>query len=132
VAQRSVEDKLALLRHHDDGVPWTRIAAQSGVPLRPMTRWSAQYRADPTSRGVQRPERTDRGTRRIAAELVEAIEALALRRPEPTAAFGDPATSRPGTWSVFLPAANAGIGTSATSAREIQVPVASSKTASVY
>ncbi len=87
MGQRSVEDKLALLCQHDDGVPWTRIAAQSGVPLRTLTRWSAQYRADPTSRGVQRPERTDRGTRRIAAELVKAIEALALRRPEPTAAF---------------------------------------------
>jgi len=87
MAQRSVEDKLALLRQHDDGVPWTRIAAESGVPLRTLTRWSGKYRADPTSHGLQRPARIDHGTRRIPVELIEAIEALALRRPEPTAAF---------------------------------------------
>lgn len=87
MVQRSVQDKLALLRQHDDGVPWTRIATESGVPLRTLTHWSAKYRADPTSRGVQRPKRINRGTRRIVAELVEAIEALALCRPEPTGAF---------------------------------------------
>jgi hypothetical protein len=41
-------------------------------------------------------------------------------------------TSRPGTCSDFFCAANAVNGSSATSAREIQRPVASSKTASVY
>ena len=41
-------------------------------------------------------------------------------------------TSRPGTRSAILCAENAVNGTSATSAREIQAPVASSKTASVY
>lgn len=76
-----------MLRQHDHEVPWTRIAAESGVPVRTLTRWSAQYRADPTSRGLQRVRRADRGTRRIPAELVEVIEALALRRPEPTAAY---------------------------------------------
>lgn len=87
MAQRNVEDKLALLRQHDDGVPWTRIAADSKVPLRTLTRWSAKYRADPTSHGLERPHRADRGTRRTPTELIEVIEALALRRPEPTAAF---------------------------------------------
>lgn len=87
MAQLTPEDKVALLRQHDDGVPWTRIAAESGVPLRTLARWSAKYRADPTSRGLQHPRRADLGTRRIPTELVETIEALALRRPEPTAAF---------------------------------------------
>jgi putative transposase len=52
MAQRSVSEKLALLRQHDDGAPWTRIAAEAGVPLRTLTRWSAKYRADPGSPGL--------------------------------------------------------------------------------
>lgn len=87
MAQFTAEEKITLLRQHDEGVPWTRIAAESGVALRTLTRWSAKYRADPTSRGLARRVRSDRGSRRIPAELVEVIEALALRRPEPTAAF---------------------------------------------
>lgn len=87
MASLSLEKKIALLRQHDEGVPWTRIAEESGVALRTLTRWSAKYRADPSSRGLERPARGDRGRRRIPAELVEIIEALALRRPEPTAAF---------------------------------------------
>nr|WP_253905722.1 helix-turn-helix domain-containing protein [Arthrobacter sp. H5] len=85
--QRSVQDKLTLLRQHDDGVPWTRIAAESGVPLRTLNRWAPRYRLDSASTSVQRSHRVDRGTRRIPSELVEAIEELALRRPAPTAAF---------------------------------------------
>lgn len=87
MVQLSPQEKLALLRQHEHGVPWTRIAAESGVPVRTLTRWSAQYRADPTSRGLERSRRADRGTRRIPAELIEIVEALALRQPEPTAAF---------------------------------------------
>ncbi|WP_354570035.1 helix-turn-helix domain-containing protein [Glaciihabitans sp. UYNi722] len=74
--QRTVETKLALLRQHDDGAPWTRISAESGVPVRTLARWSTQFRADPTfSRVGGSPP--GRRTRRIAPELVEAIEALA-------------------------------------------------------
>ncbi|SMY13198.1 Mu transposase C-terminal domain-containing protein [Brevibacterium jeotgali] len=99
MAQLRPQDKAMLLRQHEDGVPWTQIAAESGVPVRTLTRWSAQHRADPTSRGLQRQRRTDRGRRRIPSELVEMIEALALRCPEPTAAFihrrvGDIASDR--------------------------------------
>ena len=87
MVQRTVETKLALLRQHDDGTPWTRVAAESGVPVRTLARWASKDRSDPTSHALERPRRVDRGTRRIAPELVEAIEALALRWPEPTAAF---------------------------------------------
>ncbi|MBG6215292.1 MULTISPECIES: Mu transposase C-terminal domain-containing protein [unclassified Cryobacterium] len=36
---------------------------------------------------MQRRRRADRGQRRIPSELCDAVEALALRRPQPTAAF---------------------------------------------
>jgi putative transposase len=87
MAQLSVAEKIALLCQHDDGAPWTRIAAESGVSLRTLARWSAKYRADPTRHGLQRSRRSDHAGRRIPVELIEAIEALALRRPEPTAAY---------------------------------------------
>jgi putative transposase len=88
MAQWTVEKKLALLRQHDeDGVPWTRLAAASGVPARTLRRWAGKYRTDPTSAGLQRHRRSDQGRPRTSPELLDAIEALALRRPEPTAAF---------------------------------------------
>lgn len=87
MAQITGEARLALLRQHDAGVPWTRISAESGVPVRTMTRWSTKYQSDPTAHGLQRPRRADKGKSRIAPELVETVEALALRRPEPTAAY---------------------------------------------
>jgi len=87
MAQRTVEEKLALLRQHENGVPWSRISEESGVPVRTLGRWAAAFRAAPTSRGLTRPRRADSGTKRLPAELIEAVEALALRRPEPTAAF---------------------------------------------
>ena len=87
MAQRSVVEKLALLGQHDDGASWRRIAADSGVPLRTLSRWSAKYRADPTSHGLERTRRTDQRGRKIPAELIEVIEALALQHPEPTTAF---------------------------------------------
>ena len=87
MAQRTPEERLALLRQHDGGVPWTRIAAESGVPVRTLSRWAAKYGAFPTSNGLQRLRRADNGTRRILPEIVEMIEALALRCPEPSVAF---------------------------------------------
>lgn len=61
--------------------------AESGVSLRTLSRWAAQYCADTGSRGLELTRRADLGRRRIPAELVEVIEALALGSPEPTAAF---------------------------------------------
>lgn len=41
MAQMSPQERLALLRQHQDGVPWTRIAVESGVPVRTLARWAA-------------------------------------------------------------------------------------------
>ncbi|MHA7210467.1 Mu transposase C-terminal domain-containing protein [Arthrobacter sp. MDT1-65] len=87
MVRRSVQDKIDLLHQHDQGIPWTRIAAESGVPLRTLSRWATSYRADPSSTSLQPARRCDLGTRHLPAELVEAIEGLALRRPEPSKAF---------------------------------------------
>ena len=45
MAQRTVEEKLALLRQHDDGVSWNRISEESGVPVRTLGRWAATFHA---------------------------------------------------------------------------------------
>lgn len=87
MAQWAPKERIAVLRQHDEGTPWTRIAAESGVSVRTLTRWAAQYRADPSFGGLDRSRRNDSGRRHLPAELVEVIEALALRSPEPTAAF---------------------------------------------
>jgi len=88
VVRLGPEGKVALLREHlDDGVPLTRLAQAAGIPERTLRRWVAAYRADPTVNGVTRRVRSDRGTRVLPVDLVEAVEALALRRPAPTAAF---------------------------------------------
>ena len=87
MVRRSVHDKIDLLRQHDQGVPWTRVAAESGVPLRTLSRWASTYRTDPSSTSLRPARRRDRGRRRLPAELVETIEGLALRRPEPSKAF---------------------------------------------
>ena len=82
------EAKVGLLREHlDDGVPLTRLAATAGIPERTLRRWAAAYRADPTVNALSRQVRSDRGTRTLPADLVETVEALALRRPAPTTAF---------------------------------------------
>jgi putative transposase len=80
------EQRLALLRPHLSlGVPLTRVAADSGVPIRTMRRWLAAYRAGGPA-GLARAARSDRGTRRLPVELVHAIEGMALRRPPPRTA----------------------------------------------
>jgi putative transposase len=88
VAQLTPEAKAALIcQHLDDGVPLTRLAAAAGLPSRTLRRWAASYRTDPTTAALQRQVRSDLGRRRLPEELVEAIEALALRRPPPTTAY---------------------------------------------
>ena len=86
-ARLTSEEKAALLRQHEDGVPWPRLADAAGVPLRTLQRWAAAYRVDPTAGGLARRRRSDAGSRRLPDDLVEAVEGLALRRPPPTVAF---------------------------------------------
>jgi putative transposase len=88
VAQLSPEAKAALVRQHlDDGVPLTRLAAAAGLPVRTVRRWAATYRTARTLTVLRRQPRNDLGRRRLSEDLVEAIEALALRRPPPTTAY---------------------------------------------
>jgi putative transposase len=76
----------AVLRPHvEDGVPLTAAAREAGVPLRTAQRWLARYRADGLI-GLARTTRSDRGGRRVTAELVQLIEGLALCRPRPSVA----------------------------------------------
>ena len=70
-------EKAALLRRHLD----------DGVPIRTLRRWAADYRTDGNVAALPRRPRRERGHRRVADELVQAAEALALRRPAPTIAF---------------------------------------------
>lgn len=76
----------AVLRPHvEDGVLLAVAAREAGVPLRTTQRWLARYRADGLV-GLARTTRTDRGRRRVPAELVRLVEGLALSRPRPSVA----------------------------------------------
>ena len=83
MAHLSDRQKAELVRQHQDGVPWTRIAEHSGVAVRTLQRWAARMETGQLSRAP----RSDKGSRHIDAELVKAIEALAVRRPAPTIAY---------------------------------------------
>ena len=70
-----------LLRAHvEDGVPLTSIAADNGMAQRTLQRWHAAYRAAGLD-GLRPRPRGDRGRHRLAAELCELIEGLALVKP---------------------------------------------------
>jgi len=87
-ARLTAQEKAALVRRHiDDGMALTHLAEHAGVPVRTLHRWAASYRADGNVASLQRKTRSDRGHRGIADDLVAAVEALALRRPAPAAAF---------------------------------------------
>lgn len=73
MAQRVSPERLALLRQHDNGVPWTWIAAESGVPVRTLARWAAQNHTVLTSRGLKRIRRADHGTMRILSGRTDAV-----------------------------------------------------------
>jgi len=52
----------------EDGVPLTRVAAQSGIPHRTLQRWLARYRAGGLA-GLGRAGRADRGRSRFPEPL---------------------------------------------------------------
>lgn len=84
----TAQEKAALVRRHlDDGVPLARLAEHAGIPVRTLCRWAASYRAEGNVAALQRKTRNDCSHRRVPADLVEAAEALALKRPAPTTAF---------------------------------------------
>lgn len=78
--------RFAVLRPHlEDGVPLPRVAAAAGVAVRTAERWLARYRAAGLV-GLARALRADVGQRKVAAEIVAAIEGLYLRKPRPSVA----------------------------------------------
>ncbi|HEV8219599.1 MAG TPA: helix-turn-helix domain-containing protein [Streptosporangiaceae bacterium] len=74
-----------LRAHLEDGVPLTRVAAQSGIPHRTLQRWLARYRAGGLA-GLGRAARADRGRSRFPEPLRLLVEGLALRTPAASAA----------------------------------------------
>lgn len=74
-----------LAPHLHDGVPLTSLSAVSGVAYRTLQRWLASYRTRGLDR-LTRPGRSDKGRRKIPAELVAFIEGLALTPPRPRTA----------------------------------------------
>ena len=83
MAQLSDRQKAELVRQHHEGVPWTLLAEHVGVTVRTLQRWATRAEAGQLSRLSRR----DKGMTHTPAELVAAVEALALRRPTPTIAY---------------------------------------------
>ena len=85
-ARAHAQARFAVLRPHlDAGVPLTRIAQTSGIPLRTLHAWLRAYRHRGLA-GLARNVRADRGQHRLPMALVELIEGLALRTPRPSVA----------------------------------------------
>jgi putative transposase len=76
---------LVLRPHLEDGVPLTRVAAQSGIPHRTLQRWLARHRTGGLA-GLGRTGRADRGRSRFPGPLRLLAEGLALHTPAPSAA----------------------------------------------
>jgi putative transposase len=78
--------RFAVLRPHLVGdVPLPRAAGDAGVAVRTARRWLARYRAGGLV-GLARAGRADVGRRKVAAEIVQTIEGLFLRKPRPSVA----------------------------------------------
>ena len=78
--------RFAVLRPHlEEDVPLARVARAQGIPLRTAQRWLRAYRQHGLA-GLARTPRADRGRRRLAPQLRQLIEGLALCTPPPTAA----------------------------------------------
>jgi putative transposase len=75
----------ALQPHLDDGAPLTQAAYAAKISLRTAQRWLARYQALGLA-GLARPARSDRGHRKLSAEVVRLIEGIALRKPRPSVA----------------------------------------------
>lgn len=71
--------------HLEMRVPLTEIAHASGRPLRTLRRWIARYHNMGLA-GLARRRRSDAGRRKLPADLIQQIEALALQKPRMSAA----------------------------------------------
>ncbi|WP_198931530.1 Mu transposase C-terminal domain-containing protein [Rhizobium rhizosphaerae] len=71
--------------HLDDGVPLARVAADAGVPIRTLRRWLSRYRSMGLA-GLVRTLRSDAGHQKLAPDVVDLIEGLALIKPRLTIA----------------------------------------------
>ena len=86
-----VQRRQALARYHllqpylEGRVTLKSILDTHGLARRTAQRWVRQYRQAGLA-GLARRQRSDRGQRRIEAELQQLIEALALQKTKPTAA----------------------------------------------
>ncbi len=79
--------RFEVLRPHlERGAQLVDVAAAGSVSLRTLQRWLAAYRCGGLA-ALAPKARSDRGTRRVAAELVALVEALALGRPKPSASW---------------------------------------------
>ena len=78
--------KFAVLKPHlEDGVPLPQAADDGKIPLRTAQRWLARYRAAGLV-GLTRATRADNGFHKFSSEMVELIEGMALRKPQPSIA----------------------------------------------
>ncbi len=87
-ARTQALDRFQLLQPHlEDGVALSALARHHEVPLRTLQHWLQRYRQLGLA-GLcrRRPPRPSHPARRIAPQLVELIEGLALRTPPPSAA----------------------------------------------
>lgn len=83
--QQAMARFFVLRPHIEDGVPLPTAARDAGVSLRTAERWLARYRAGGLA-ALARPDRADRGRRRLQAGLVTYVEEMVLRRPPPSIA----------------------------------------------
>jgi len=78
--------RFAVLRPHlEDGVPLSRAAADADISIRSAERWLTRYLGGGLV-GLARSVRSNSGSRKLSAEMVELIEGKALRKPRPSAA----------------------------------------------
>jgi putative transposase len=78
--------RFAVLRPHlEQNVSLSRSAIAAGVPVRTAERWLARYRLGGLV-GLARAPRADLGRGKAAAEVIETIEGLYLRKPRPSVA----------------------------------------------
>lgn len=78
--------RFELLKPHlEEGVPLPQVASDAGIALRTAKRWLARYRARGLA-GLVRIVRSDAGHRKLIPKLIDLIEGMALRKPQPSVA----------------------------------------------